>query len=103
MNNIWSFAGDENVGDVNSMLFNPFVSINFNKGWYVSSAPIITANWEASNGNQWLVPFGGGGGKIVKIGKIPFNLQVQAFYNAVKPDGAGEFSTRFQIQMMLPK
>jgi len=103
MNNIWSFAGDETANDFNSMMFNPFASINFKKGWYATSGPIATANWEASSGNQWLIPVGGGGGKIVKIGKIPFNLQVQAFYNAVKPDASGDFSTRFQIQMMLPK
>ncbi len=102
-NNIWSYAGDDTRDDVNSMMFNYFFSYNIPKGWYLSTGPIITANWSAVEGNKWVVPFGGGGGKIIKIGKIPFNLQAQAFYNAVKPDSYGGFSTRFQIQMMLPK
>ena len=102
-NNIWSYAGDDTRDDVNSMMFNYFFSYNIPKGWYLSTGPIITANWNAVDGNKWVVPFGGGGGKIIKIGKIPFNLQAQAFYNAIKPEGYGGFSTRFQIQMMLPK
>lgn len=103
VSNVWSVAGDNSYSDVNSFLGQYFINMNFPKGWYISSAPIITANWEASDGNKWIIPFGGGGGKIIKIGKIPFNLQAQAFYNAVRPDNFGGFSTRFQIQMMLPK
>lgn len=103
VNNLWSVSGSKNYADVNSFLVQYFVNMNFDKGWYISTAPILTANWEASEGNKWIVPFGGGGGKIVKIGKIPFNLQVQAFYNAVRPDNYGGFTTRLQIQMLLPK
>ncbi len=101
--NTWSVAGKKDAPDVSSMLFQYFFNYNLPKGWYLATGPILTANWKATDGNKWVVPFGGGGGKIVRIGKIPFNLQAQAFYNAVKPDGAGGFSTRFQIQLMLPK
>ncbi len=103
LSNVWSVSGDSNAADVNSFLAQYFVNMNFPKGWYISSAPILTANWEATEGNTWVIPFGGGGGKIIRIGKIPFNLQAQAFYNAVRPDNYGGFSTRFQIQLMLPK
>ena len=103
LGNTWSVAGKEEAPDVSSMIFQYFFNYNLPKGWYFATGPILTANWEATDGNKWTVPFGGGGGKIIRIGKIPFNLQAQAFYNAVKPDGAGGFSTRFQIQLMLPK
>jgi len=102
-NNIWSFAGDEDANDVNSMLFQYFFNYNIPKGWYLTTGPVVTANWEASDGNKWVVPFGGGGGKIVKIATIPVNLQAQAFYNAIKPDGYGGFTSRFQVQIMLSK
>jgi len=102
-NNVWSYAGDDARKNVNSMLFNYFFNYNLPKGWYLTTAPSITANWEANNDNRWTVPFGGGGGKIVKIGKIPFNIQAQTFYNAVRPDSGGDLSFRFQIQMLLPK
>ncbi len=103
VSNVWSVAGNEDYSDVSSFMGQYFINMNFAKGWYISSAPIITANWKAESGQQWVIPFGGGGGKIIRIGKIPFNLQAQAFYNAVRPDNYGGFSTRFQIQLMLPK
>ena len=46
-NNLWSFAGDSDREDVNLMTIQPFVNYNFEEGWYVSSSPIITANWDA--------------------------------------------------------
>ena len=62
-NNIWSFAGDSDRDNVNLMTVQPFVNYNFGKGWYVSSGPIITANWAAhGSDNTWTVPVGGGGG-----------------------------------------
>ena len=103
VNNIWSFAGDENASDINSFLFQYFINYNFEGGWYLTTAPIITANWEAADGNEWTIPFGGGGGKIVKAGKLPLNLQAQVFYNVVKPDNFGDWSLRLQAQLMLPK
>jgi hypothetical protein len=46
---------------------------------YLTSSPIITANWEATSGNKWVIPFGGGMGKLWKVHKQPINTQVQAF------------------------
>ena len=34
------------------MLIQPFVNYNLGKGWYLVSAPILTANWDASSGDQ---------------------------------------------------
>jgi hypothetical protein len=57
-NNVWSFAGKEERSDVNQMLLQYFVNYNLPDGWYLSSGPIITANWKAASGQQWVVPFG---------------------------------------------
>ncbi len=73
INNVWSFAGDDDREDVNAMLIQPFVNYNLPEGWYLTSSPIITANWEADSNNTWLVPLGGG------IGNQPINTQIQAF------------------------
>jgi len=103
VNNIWSFAGDSERRSVNQFLLQYFVNYNLPKGWYLSSAPILTANWKADSGNQWTVPFGGGVGKIFRIGKQPMNAQVQAFYNAVKPDNGPDWTLRLQFQFLFPK
>lgn len=102
--NIWSFAGDSDRPDVNQMLIQYFVNYNLPKGWYLSSAPIITANWKADSGDRWTIPFGGGFGRLFRIGKLPVNMQLQAFYNVKKPDNLGpDWTLRFQVQMLLPK
>jgi hypothetical protein len=76
-NNIWSVAG----ASLNQMLIQYFVNYNFEGGWYLTSAPIITADWNTAAGQKWVVPFGAGGGKIFRIGKLPFNGSVSAYYN----------------------
>jgi hypothetical protein len=101
--NTWSFAGDEDRADVNFFFSQYFVNYNIKNGWYLTSSPIITANWEAESGEQWTVPLGAGLGKVQHIGKVPVNFQIQAFYNVVKPEFGADYSLRLQIQPMFPK
>ena len=101
--NLWSFAGDDDRPDVNAMVIQPFVNYNFNKGWYFTSSPIITANWKADSEDRWTIPVGAGFGKIFKVGKQPMNAQFGAYYNVEKPDGAADWNVRFQLQFMFPK
>lgn len=62
VNNQWSVGG-WGERDVNQMRMQPFVNYNFGQGWYLTSAPILTGNWEAAGSDQWTVPVGMGGGK----------------------------------------
>lgn len=106
VNNIWSFAG-EGGDDVNVMLIQPFVNYNLPGGWYLTSSPILTADWTAENGRGWTLPIGGGFGRIFRIGTQPFNASVQAFWNVAKPAVLGEellgdVTIRFQIQALFP-
>ena len=100
--NVWSFAGSGDQ-DVNLFTWQYFVNYNFPGGWYLTTSPVITANWEADSGNKWTVPFGGGFGKIFRIGKQAMNTQLQAFYNVEKPDSGAEWTLRFQLQFLFPK
>ena len=102
-NNIWSFAGDDNRPDVNQMLIQPFVNYNLGKGLAIGSAPIITANWEASSGQKWTVPLGAQISQIIPIGKIPVNFLLGAYYNVEKPDNGPDWSLRFQFALLFPK
>jgi hypothetical protein len=103
VNNVWSYAGDSDRDSVNQMLLQYFANYNLPGGWYLSSAPIMTANWKADSDNRWTVPVGGGVGKILRIGKLPINVGVQGFWNAIKPDIGPDWSLRFQIQFLFPK
>ena len=103
VNNVWSFAGDSDRGDVNHMLMNPFVVRQLGGGWYVNSAPIITADWTAESGDQWIVPVGAGAGKVMMLGgKLPLNVQTGLYNNVVRPDNAAEWQLRIQAQFLLP-
>lgn len=103
LNNAWSFAGDPDRKEVNHMLLNLFLVRQLGKGWYVNSAPIITADWTADKDQQWIVPVGAGGGKLIMVkGKLPLNLQTQLYYNVVKPDFGPDWQWRVQAQILLP-
>ena len=107
VNNIWSMGNSgnpfSNSPKYNNGLMQPFVNYNFEGGLYLTSAPIVTVNWEARGSNQWTVPMGGGVGKLFKIGRLPVNTQFQAFYNVVRPDFANNWQIRAQVQFMFPK
>jgi hypothetical protein len=62
------------------------LNYNLPKGWYLTTSPVIMANWEARSDNRWTVPIGGGIGRIFKIGDQPVNANLTAYYNVVTPD-----------------
>ncbi len=101
-NHIWSFAGESDRSDVNTTLIQPFINYNFPGGWFLTSSPIITANWEADSSQTWTVPLGGGGGRLFFIGRQPVNVSAQAFYNAEKPDFGADWSVRLSVQFLFP-
>jgi len=101
INNVWSFAGDENRSDVNFMTFQPFINYNF-PDFYLTFAPIITANWQADSENQWTVPLGIGAGKLIRFGKLPVNINASYYNNVVKPDYYADWTLRIQAAILLP-
>ena len=71
--------------------------------WYLSTSPVITANWEARSDNRWTVPIGGGLGRIFKIGDQPINARLTAYYNVVTPDDVGaSWQLRAQWTFLFP-
>jgi hypothetical protein len=104
-NNIWSVAGHSNLDKpaVNQFLLQWFVNYNMKKGWYLTTSPIVTANWKATDGNVWTVPFGGGVGRIMKLGFQPVNITAQFYGNAVHPSGMSPWGLRLQFVLLFPK
>ncbi len=111
VNNIWSLGRvgtlnpdiEGQVQEVNQFLAQYFVNYNLPQGWYLVSAPIITADWNRPADDRWVVPFGGGLGKVFKIGKQPVNAGIQGYYNAIRPDGSAPWTLRVQLTFLFPK
>ena len=102
--NIWSVAGDHNRPYVNEFEFQYFINYNFPHGWYLTTAPTITANWQAKSNNRWTVPFGIGGGHVFKIGKQPINISVQAYDNVKSPKLVGaDWQLQLNISFLFPE
>jgi hypothetical protein len=103
VNNLFSVAGSTHRPYVNQMLLQYFLNYNMKKGWYITVQPILTADWRASSGDMWTVPFGGGVGRIMKLGFQPVNLTAQFYGNAVYPTGTSPWNMRLQIAFLFPK
>ncbi|MGD9346776.1 MAG: neuromedin U [Candidatus Aminicenantes bacterium] len=101
-NNVWSVMGKSERDSVSKGLINLFIVRQLGNGLYVNSAPIITVNWKAPSGQKWIVPLGAGIGKLFRLGKLPVNAQVGAYYNIVKPDIGPDWQVRLQVQFILP-
>lgn len=102
MSNWKSVGGDSERPDVHTFYFQYIFTYFLQNKWYLSSAPINLANWEAESSQQWTVPLGGGFGKMFSIGKLPMDFQTQAFYNVVRPDMAPEWQWRLQLKLIFP-
>ena len=65
----------------------------------------FTANWKVNGLNRWTVPFGWSFGRIVRVGKLPINAQLGAYYNLINPQDLpyGKWQVRLQVAMLFPK
>jgi hypothetical protein len=100
--NYWSVAGDETRPDVSQLTINPLATYVLGHGWYLVSAPVITAFWNLP-GEKWLVPIGGGIGKVMTLGGLPFNVSIQAYWHAVRPTNSEGWALVVQFQSLFPR
>ena len=103
VNHLCSLAGDDDRADINQTLIQPIVSYNLPGGWFLTSVPYITANWERDGDDRWTVPIGIGVGKVHRFGTLPVSLDLASYYNVVRPDDAAEWTLRFRINLLFPK
>jgi hypothetical protein len=105
VSNLFSVAGSSDRPDVNTMSWQYFVNYNLQKGWYLTFQPTITANWNAPSGNVWLLPFGGGVGRIMRLGSQPVNASIQAYVNVKRPDlfPSPTWQLKLQLAFLYPR
>lgn len=96
--NLRSVAGAGDRPDVDQLLARGLVRRTIKGKWFFVSSPIITANWNASSNQRWLVPVGGGFGRAFIFGR-PVNISLQYYSNVVRPDGAPSSVVRLGLTL----
>jgi hypothetical protein len=99
----WPVVDGGGPPETNLFVTQPFVNYNFGKGWAIAFAPLITANWDASSGNQWTVPLGLGITRTTVFNGRPMSIGAQYYNNVTRPDGAAGYTFRFIIAPLFPK
>ena len=79
-----------------------FLNYNLPDGC-IGTSPVITANWDSRSDNRWTIPVGGGVQKIWRVGRLPVNTQLHAYYNAEHPEGGADWQLRFQFALLFPQ
>ncbi|HKP48982.1 MAG TPA: hypothetical protein VJU17_03125, partial [Gemmatimonadales bacterium] len=102
INNVWTFADQGDAPEVNQFLLQLFINYNFGKGWALASAPIITANWDAPNGEEWTVPLGLGFSRTTAFNNRPMTIGVQYYHNVEHPTASAADVLRVQISLLYP-
>ncbi|MFL5815036.1 MAG: hypothetical protein ACJ763_15780 [Bdellovibrionia bacterium] len=106
VNQLWSISSYNDRPSVSQMQLQPFINLNlqsqFLGAWYLTSSPLMTANWKAGIHDRWTVPLGGGVGKVFRISKQAVKTELQAFDALISPNQGPDWSIRLQFQFLFP-
>ncbi len=86
---LWPLSDEAGDPETDLFLVQPFVNYNFSHGWALAFAPIITANWNADDGNEWTVPLGFGFSRTTVFNRRPMSLGVQYLLQRRAPGRRG--------------
>ena len=101
INQLWSYDGDYSTMGFQPNLYYNLQSI---EGAFIAYNSTITANWKASSDDVWTVPLGLYAGRMFDLGGgYGVEVGLGPYWNVIKPDGAADWSLKFQINFMLPK
>ena len=99
VSNTWSYL----TSDIDMFMFQYFITLNFKGGWYINTTPVMTANWNADEGEQWTIPVGAGGGLVTHIGSQHIKFQLQAYSYVAKPTNGPDWLMQFTVMLLFPK
>lgn len=99
-NHLWSYAGDDDRGDVNATFLQPFCSyITRTKTTFTLNSE-STYDWE---NDQWSVPLNFIISQMFRIGKQPLQASLGGRYYVESPDGGPEWGLRAALTFLFPK
>ncbi len=99
----WDVAGHGSAPDVGVFYWQPIFNYFLPNRWYATTAPVITKDLEGESGQKWIVPLGGGIGKMFNWGNLPMDLTAQYYYYVEAPDAGPDWMFRLQLKFIFPK
>ncbi len=99
----WSVGGDSDAPDVGVFYWQPIFTYFLPNKWYVVTAPVIIKDLEGQSGQKWIVPLGGGVGKMFNVGTLPLDFTAQVYKYVEKPDGGPDWVLRLQLKFIFAK
>ena len=101
---LWSVNGDDSRPNVNQMQVQPIINYRLDPQHSIAYTGTIVANWKEDSHNRWTVPLGATYSILTKpLGFVPVNYIMGGGYNVVRPDLAGNWFVRFQVNFVVPK
>jgi hypothetical protein len=102
----WSVAGASDRRDINRLALVVIGVYQLADAWYLRTSPVIVGDWNAGSlRDMWTVPVGGGAGKVLRVGRVPVDLFVSAYWNAIRPATATSpgGTAQVQVAVLLPR
>jgi len=101
VNQIWSFAGDANRGDLSQLFVQPFFTYNWKTGAGLGANFELTQNWNTNSTVVWFNPLLSG---VTSFGKQKTQLAIGPRFNLAAPAGSkADFGIRAVIVFLFPK
>lgn len=100
---LWPLSDAGEEPEMNLFTVQPFVNYNFGQGWALGFAPVITANWDGPDGNEWTVPLGLGLARTTVFNRRPLTVGITYYSNVERPDGAAAQQLRFVVTLLYPR
>jgi hypothetical protein len=100
----WSFGGCDDHPSTSGFRLQPVASYRLSPRHTLGYTGTITADWHRHGGRRWTVPLGLTWSTLSRPADfVPVNTIVGAGYNVVRPDRAGTWFVRFQLDFILPR
>jgi len=100
-NHLWSFAGDDDRGEINTTFLQPFLSYTTPTAWTYTLQSESFYDWDDQ---QWLVPIRAVVSKVTRVGGQLVSIGGGVNYWVESPDGGPEgWGARLTITLLFPR
>lgn len=98
-----SFSGSSSGARIDRTAAQYFVIYNFPSGWFLSSTPIIAADWTAKSSARWIVPVGGEIGKVFNLSGQAMSASIGLYRNVIRPTDSPDWQVRLNVSFVFPR